>query len=82
MGEDQIEIKNICGSLGIRLISYSPLGLGMLTGKYTPSKLPRGPRYMNSFRLCLIPGKFEGKCKRKKIERKSKKKKKMKENKK
>lgn len=44
MGEDQIEIKNICDSLGIRLISYSPLGLGMLTGKYTPSRLPRGPR--------------------------------------
>ncbi|XWS61393.1 hypothetical protein CRYUN_Cryun07bG0122500 [Craigia yunnanensis] len=44
MGEDQMEIKNICNSLGIRMISYSPLGLGMLTGKYTPSRLPRGPR--------------------------------------
>lgn len=44
MGQDQLEIKNICDSLGIRLIAYSPLGLGMLTGKYTPSKLPRGPR--------------------------------------
>ncbi|XP_030460335.1 pyridoxal reductase, chloroplastic isoform X1 [Syzygium oleosum] len=44
MGEDQFEIKKICDSLGIRLIAYSPLGLGMLTGKYTPSKLPRGPR--------------------------------------
>ncbi|OMO99087.1 Aldo/keto reductase [Corchorus olitorius] len=36
---DQMEIKNICDSLGIRLIAYSPLGLGMLTGKYSPSKL-------------------------------------------
>ncbi|GMH08841.1 hypothetical protein Nepgr_010681 [Nepenthes gracilis] len=44
MGEDQMEIKRICDSLGIRLISYSPLGLGMLTGKYTPSRLPTGPR--------------------------------------
>ncbi|KAG5533916.1 hypothetical protein RHGRI_027944 [Rhododendron griersonianum] len=44
IGEDQMDIKNICDSLGIRLISYSPLGLGMLTGKYTPSNLPRGPR--------------------------------------
>ncbi|XP_057472432.1 pyridoxal reductase, chloroplastic isoform X3 [Actinidia eriantha] len=44
MGEDQMEIKNICDSLGIRMISYSPLGLGMLAGKYTPSNLPRGPR--------------------------------------
>lgn len=40
-----MEIKNICDSLGIRVIAYSPLGLGMLTGKYTPSNLPPGPRY-------------------------------------
>ncbi|KAJ0100894.1 hypothetical protein Patl1_05257 [Pistacia atlantica] len=44
VGDDQLEIKNICNSLGIRLISYSPLGLGMLTGKYTASRLPSGPR--------------------------------------
>lgn len=44
MGENQREIKTICDSLGIRLISYSPLGLGMLSGKYSPTKLPRGPR--------------------------------------
>ncbi|PNY10682.1 aldo/keto reductase family oxidoreductase, partial [Trifolium pratense] len=44
IGEDQLEIKSICDSLGIRLIAYSPLGLGMLTGKYSPSKLPTGPR--------------------------------------
>ncbi|KAM7467650.1 hypothetical protein LguiB_015212 [Lonicera macranthoides] len=53
-GEDQIEIKNISDSLGIRLISYSPLGLGMLTGKYTPSNLPSGPRGL-LFRQ-IIPG--------------------------
>ncbi|XP_019200320.1 PREDICTED: pyridoxal reductase, chloroplastic [Ipomoea nil] len=44
MGSDQMEIKDICDSLGIRLIAYSPLGLGMLTGKYGPSDLPKGPR--------------------------------------
>ncbi|KAK1421040.1 hypothetical protein QVD17_23095 [Tagetes erecta] len=44
MGEDQMEIKSICDSLGIRVIAYSPLALGMLTGKYTPANLPRGPR--------------------------------------
>ncbi|XWS38034.1 hypothetical protein CRYUN_Cryun19dG0096200 [Craigia yunnanensis] len=44
MGEDQIEIKNICDCQGIRMFSYSPLGLGMPTGKYTPSRLPPGPR--------------------------------------
>ena len=35
-----------------------------------------------SFRLCLVPRKFEGKCKGKKIQRKSRKKEKVKENKK
>ncbi|XP_010251647.1 PREDICTED: pyridoxal reductase, chloroplastic [Nelumbo nucifera] len=44
MGADQMQIKDICDTLGIRLISYSPLGLGMLTGKYTSSNLPSGPR--------------------------------------
>ncbi|KAI5657572.1 hypothetical protein M9H77_26365 [Catharanthus roseus] len=54
MGKDQMEIKSICDSLGIRLISYSPLGLGMLTGKYSPSRLPRGPRGL-LFRQ-ILPG--------------------------
>ncbi|XP_027365380.1 pyridoxal reductase, chloroplastic [Abrus precatorius] len=44
MGEEQLRIKNLCDNLGIRVIAYSPLGLGMLTGKYSPSKLPSGPR--------------------------------------
>ena len=35
-----------------------------------------------SFRLCLVPRKFEGKCKGKKIQRKSRRKEKVKENKK
>lgn len=44
MGKEQLEIKSVCDELGVRLISYSPLGLGMLTGKYSSSKLPNGPR--------------------------------------
>ncbi|RAL51493.1 hypothetical protein DM860_010995 [Cuscuta australis] len=44
MGSDQMEIRNICDSLGISLIAYSPLALGMLTGKYSPTNLPKGPR--------------------------------------
>ncbi|EPS71796.1 hypothetical protein M569_02958, partial [Genlisea aurea] len=44
MGRDQMEIKHLCDSLGIRVIAYSPLGLGMLTGKYNSSNLPPGPR--------------------------------------
>ncbi|KAJ6825286.1 pyridoxal reductase, chloroplastic [Iris pallida] len=54
MGEEQIELKEVCDSLGIKIISYSPLGLGMLTGKYTASKLPRGPRAL-LFRQ-ILPG--------------------------
>ncbi|KAF5771291.1 putative pyridoxine 4-dehydrogenase [Helianthus annuus] len=54
MGDDQMEIKSVCDSLGIRVIAYSPLGLGMLTGKYTPANLPRGPRSL-LFRQ-IIPG--------------------------
>ena len=33
-----------CQELGVRLIAYSPLGMGMLTGKYTPQNLPSGIR--------------------------------------
>ncbi|XP_020093815.1 pyridoxal reductase, chloroplastic isoform X1 [Ananas comosus] len=54
MGADQMELKSVCDSLGIRLIAYSPLGLGMLTGKYSVSNLPRGPRAL-LFRQ-ILPG--------------------------
>ena len=30
--------------LGVGVISYSPLALGLLTGKYSSSSLPPGPR--------------------------------------
>jgi aryl-alcohol dehydrogenase-like predicted oxidoreductase len=33
-----------CKELGIRLIAYSPLEKGILTGKYTPANLPPGIR--------------------------------------
>lgn len=54
MGPEQMELKAISNSLGIGLISYSPLGLGMLTGKYSTSNLPRGPRGL-LFRQ-ILPG--------------------------
>ncbi|KAK1303112.1 putative oxidoreductase [Acorus calamus] len=37
-------VKAACDELGITLIAYSPILQGMLTGKYTPEKLPSGPR--------------------------------------
>ncbi len=33
-----------CKELGVRLIAYSPLEMGMLTGKYTPENPPVGTR--------------------------------------
>jgi aryl-alcohol dehydrogenase-like predicted oxidoreductase len=33
-----------CKELGIRVIAYSPIAKGLLSGKYTPEKLPPGPR--------------------------------------
>jgi pyridoxine 4-dehydrogenase len=33
-----------CDDLGVQVLSYSPLGLGMLAGKYTADNLPSGPR--------------------------------------
>ena len=50
-----MEIKAACDSLGLRLIAYSPLGLGMLTGKYAVGgALPSGPRAL-LFRQ-ILPG--------------------------
>lgn len=33
-----------CHDLGVRLIAYSPLGMGLLTGKYSAENPPRGVR--------------------------------------
>ncbi|XP_002984726.2 pyridoxal reductase, chloroplastic [Selaginella moellendorffii] len=56
MGTDQMEVKSVCDDLGIKVIAYSPLGLGMLTGKYQASStsLPQGPRGLLFSRV--LPG--------------------------
>jgi aryl-alcohol dehydrogenase-like predicted oxidoreductase len=33
-----------CRELGVRVIAYSPIGMGLLTGKYTPANPPGGAR--------------------------------------
>lgn len=47
-GSQQMAVKTACDDLGLTLIAYSPLGLGMLTGKYdiksNAEMLPPGPR--------------------------------------
>lgn len=51
----QLGLKDVCDELGIQLIAYSPLALGLLTGKYTESApLPKGIRGF-LFRQ-LLPG--------------------------
>ncbi len=40
----ELGIKDVCDELGIKLIAYSPLCLGILTGKYSQDNLPQGLR--------------------------------------
>lgn len=40
----ELGLKETCDELGIQLIAYSPLALGILTGKYTETNLPNGIR--------------------------------------
>ena len=37
-------LVDVAPELGVRLIAYSPLGLGLLTGRYSETRLPEGPR--------------------------------------
>jgi len=43
-GGMQQEAKAVCDDLGITLIAYSPLALGLLSGRYSLEELPQGPR--------------------------------------
>jgi pyridoxine 4-dehydrogenase len=51
----QLQLKDVCDELGIKLIAYSPLALGILTGKYSEKgTFPKGIRGL-LFRQ-LLPG--------------------------
>ena len=51
----QLGLKEICNELGIKLIAYSPLALGLLTGKYSEkTALPKGVRRL-AFQQ-ILPG--------------------------
>lgn len=50
----ELGLKAICDELGIQLIAYSPLTLGLLTGKYGNGVFPKGIRGL-LFRY-LLPG--------------------------
>lgn len=51
-------LLDLCHELGVTLIAYSPLGMGLLTGKYTSENPPpgtRGRRYDAAFLASLQP---------------------------
>jgi pyridoxine 4-dehydrogenase len=51
----ELGLKEVCDELGIKLIAYSPLALGLLTGKFSENgKFPKGVRGI-LFRQ-LLPG--------------------------
>lgn len=51
----ELGLKDVCDELGIKMIAYSPLALGMLTGKYSEKgTFPKGVRGL-LFRQ-LLPG--------------------------
>lgn len=50
----RLGLKETCDELGIKLIAYSPLTLGLLTGKYGDGVFPKGVRGL-LFRY-LLPG--------------------------
>ena len=54
--KDSLEIKDACDEVGCRLISYSPLCLGLLTGKYTLDNLPRPGNPRRQLFRELLPG--------------------------
>jgi aryl-alcohol dehydrogenase-like predicted oxidoreductase len=41
---EQNGLLDLCNKLGVRIIAYSPLAMGILTGKYTPENVPPGVR--------------------------------------
>jgi pyridoxine 4-dehydrogenase len=41
--------------LNVKVLSYSPLALGFLTGKYTPENPPKGPRQAIAKQLFSTP---------------------------
>jgi len=49
------EMNDVCDELGIRLIAYSPLCLGLLTGKYDEDNLPSALPRRQLFKE-LLPG--------------------------
>ena len=51
-------LLELCYQLGVKIIAYSPLGMGVLSGKYTPDEMPeglRGRRFSRKFLEAVQP---------------------------
>jgi len=51
-------LMEYCNAEGIKLIAYSPMAMGVLTGKYTPENPPKGTRaaqYNREYLLKIQP---------------------------
>jgi pyridoxine 4-dehydrogenase len=48
-------LLDTCRNLNVQVLSYSPLALGLLTGKYSPDRPPPGPRKKVYERLVSTP---------------------------
>ena len=49
-------LMDTCKDLGVQVLAYSPLGLGLLTGKFSPDNLPSGPRKLIAEQALSDPG--------------------------
>lgn len=51
-------VMDVCRAAGITIIAYSPIEMGLLSGKYTPENLPpglRGQRYRRAYLARIQP---------------------------
>jgi len=52
---EQNGLLQACKDLNVKVLAYSPLALGMLTGKYSLEKMPSGPRKIIFEQLLTTP---------------------------
>lgn len=52
-GPERSGLVSTCRELGVTLVAYRPLAMGMLTGKYSPDRPPRGMRGLQFRRAYL-----------------------------
>ena len=54
-GPERSGLVTTCRELGVTLIAYRPLAMGMLTGKYSPEQPPRGLQFCKAYLAKIAP---------------------------